>query len=81
MRDGEIIIEWGAVLNGRAGSGWLPMVWNNGRPTLGAWHTYGLNRDDADLQSEAMAKEEAERYIGDWEIVLRKRVSDAKEAA
>lgn len=75
MTDGEILIEWAAVPNSRPNSGFVPMVWNNGRAQGSAWATHGLDKDEAAKHAEAMAEEEADRYSGDWTITIRARVT------
>ena len=75
--DGVIVIEFGAVPNGRKRSdngqsdGWLPMIRVNGRGHSDTWATIGLDHDDALEQARALADEEIDRYCGDWDIFVQ----------
>jgi hypothetical protein len=61
--DGVITIRYGTR---RHGAGWLPAVVVNGRERI----DWGRGHDKATALSlaHAQAREEAARYVGDWDI-------------
>lgn len=70
---GEILIEWAAIPNSRPNSGYLPVLWVNGKQRGSTWAPHGLDKDEVPKHAEAMAREEADRYCGDWTITIRAR--------
>jgi hypothetical protein len=69
-----LLVEYGAVRNRNARKGgWLPQVWVNGRERRDVWATRSHDLDDAREMAEALARDEASRYVGDWRITVRER--------
>lgn len=77
MTDAVVAIEYAAAPNGHAGHGFLPLIWNNGRRIGSTWASTGYDRDEALARAQEMAREEAERYIGDWTVTVGERKTEA----
>ncbi|MBT8452970.1 MAG: hypothetical protein KJO40_13460 [Deltaproteobacteria bacterium] len=75
--EADVDIEYGVVANGnkRAG-GWLPVIWKNGRQHGSTWQGSGYDREDALTLAQEMAREEADRYIGDWNVTVGARETE-----
>ena len=72
--DGALLIEFGAIPNARGkGSGFLPMVWVNGKTRLDSWRTHGFDKAEALSAAREFAAEERARYVGDWTITVQER--------
>lgn len=62
--DGKITIHWGAISVKR---GWIPVIWVNGR----ASHRGRAQDEDTALERAKQAAEnEADHYVGDWEVSI-----------
>jgi hypothetical protein len=70
VTEGRISIRYSAVRNARAGAGWLPQVWVNGRPSLSTWSPTGYDRGEAAHRARVCAEEEASHFVGDWTISI-----------
>lgn len=64
----RVSIRWYAVANKRPGGGWLPAYDVNGRPHGHRYWPTGYDADEALRLAEAGAREEAARYVGDWNV-------------
>ena len=71
--DRELVtITWYAVPNAhKARGGYMPVYELDGKVR---GHTYGRGypKAEAEAEAEAMAHKEAERYTGDWNVVVKK---------
>lgn len=77
MADAEILIEWFAAPNvcrtrGKP-DGFMPLYEVNGKQHGNTYGT-GYDHDKALRIAEAMAKEEAARYVGDWIVTVREMI-------
>ncbi len=69
-----VFIEWGTVTNNNAQQGgWLPQVWIDGRPKNSPWSNRGRTREEALSLAELQAREESERYLGDYSVTVSQR--------
>ena len=70
-----IAIEWGTIELKDNGEriGWLPMVWVDGRKIMNSWAARGFDKAKAEQLAKREAKDEASRYVGDWDVSTRKR--------
>lgn len=50
--------------------GFIPQITVNGRERWD-WRAKGYDRADAETMARDLAKEESERWIGDWDIEIR----------
>ena len=73
MADGQITIEFGPLKNEREGYGFVPMLWVNGRRQGSTWAAAFMGEDEATVAAEALARDEAARFVGDWEITVKPR--------
>lgn len=64
----RIDITWGAARNAREGYGWVPAVTVDGHTITSTWSSSGWDRDVAHAMAHEMAQDEANRYVGDWDI-------------
>ena len=71
--DNKIKIEFAAVINDRRDSGYIPQVWNNGRPLRSPWMAQGTTLEDATAAAKDLAWDEFGRYAGDWDIDITPR--------
>ena len=58
--------------NKKAG-GFVPVHTVDGKQRASAWYGRAFDKATAERMAEHDAKEEAERYVGDWNVVVRKR--------
>ncbi len=72
MADGTIVVRYGARANEREGQGWLPCVTVNGASRCDPWRWRGYDRDEAEARAEQIAREEASRFVGDWQITIER---------
>lgn len=72
-------IEYGAVPNTNTiRGGWVPMVWEDGRPVSGTFRTTSaLDEGQARELAYTDARERASRYVGDWQIETVARPSSS----
>lgn len=69
-----ILIEYGVTENtNEIKGGYVPIIWVNGEPKGSNWHATGYDLDDAWYVAEREAEDEAGRWIGDWELTVKKR--------
>lgn len=76
--DGRIVIEYGAVPVGDRdrtaaafGAYWIPTTWTNGEQHS---HWSGkLDYDEATAVAKQRAENEADHYVGDWEVTIEHR--------
>lgn len=73
MDDGRIKIEFGTRKNEREGYGFVPMIWVNDRREGGTWAEEFMSEDDATTAAHAYAKDEASRFVGDWDVTVTPR--------
>ena len=79
--DGEVLIQHGAIANANQNrGGWMPQIWVNGRAHGDAFGR-GYDRDSALQLAHEAALEEAQRYTGDWKIIIEPRDSSPRVAA
>lgn len=69
--NGEIMIIARAVPNG-AGRGWLPVYTVNGHLHGDIYAATGYSKTEAESLALQFAQAEAERYIGDWNVIVAK---------
>ena len=81
MADDTIIIEYGAIKNERANSGWLPVIWVNGRQRGNTYWPTGYSQADAISLAKRDAEEEGARYVGDWHVTVTERAVSQGAAA
>lgn len=73
MEEGRIKIEYGAIENkNEISGGFLPLIWVNGRP-VGDTFARGLDLEVAEELAVELAREEAARYTGDWNVTIEKK--------
>lgn len=73
MEEGRIKIEHGAIENkNEISGGFLPLIWVNGRPA-GDTFARGFARGLVLEVAEELAREEATRYTGDWNVTITKK--------
>jgi len=74
MNETTVKIEYAALPNQyKEKGGWAPATWVNGREQVTAWHHKGFMKADALKRARAIAEEEADHYIGDWDVTITKR--------
>ena len=69
-----IIVEWGIVQNEAHVGGWLPVYYINGKRYGNTYSGHAYDKDVAMSVARGMACEEADKYVGDWNV----RVSERK---
>ncbi len=70
--DADVVIVWYAVPNAnKKRGGWMPLIENNAK-VRGSTYGRGYDKEDAERAAKEMAEEEAQRYVGDWSVVVRK---------
>ncbi len=67
-----VVIRYRAVKNKREGYGWLPIINVRGKDRGDTWAANGYDKETALAMAQMHAKAEAERYIGDWHVVVEK---------
>lgn len=69
----RVDIRWYAVPNAnQAAGGFLPMIEEDGRARGDTWATRGYSKAEAEAEAEAMAGEAADRFVGDWNVVVKR---------
>lgn len=69
--DDEIHIVYGAKPSVRCKGAWAEYVEVNGKGGHPAWQCRSY--DEAVAVAEVLAREEADRYLGDWRITVERR--------
>jgi hypothetical protein len=52
--------------------GFLPMLEEDGHERGDTWSGHGYAKDEAEAMAEARAHEAASRFVGDWDVVVKK---------
>jgi hypothetical protein len=69
----RVDIRWYAIPNQNATSGgFLPMIEEDGKKRGSTWSDRGYAKAEAESMAEARAHEAASRFVGDWDIVVKK---------
>ena len=69
----RVEIRWYAIPNqNKASGGFLPMIEEDGRPRSDTWATRGYDKAQAEVMAEEKAHDAASRFIGDWNVVVKK---------
>ena len=69
----DVLFEYGAEPNARKGNGFIDAVWENGRRITDTWVPTGLAEWDAEDKARRTAKRAAMKFVGEWNIELRRR--------
>jgi hypothetical protein len=75
----KVLIEYAAIPNANKmprAEGWVPMVWNNGRPILSDYRSRGWDKEPVVEQAQEFAEIEADHYSGDWDVTIQERESN-----
>jgi hypothetical protein len=68
----RVAITWYAIPNeNKARGGYMPVYEHAGK-VRGDTYGRGYDKDEAEQRAEAMAHEEAARYVGDWDVTVKK---------
>lgn len=68
-----VTIEWYAIPNGNKNAGgWLPVYDLDGKQRGHTYWSIGYDKATAEADAKAAAEKEAERYTGDWNIIVKK---------
>jgi len=69
----RINIRWYAIPNGnKVAGGFLPVIEEDGKVRGDTWSGRGYDKAEAEAMAEAKAHEAAARFVGDWDVVLKK---------
>ena len=69
----RIDIRWYAIPNGnKVAGGFLPVIEEDGKVRGDTWSGRGYGKAEAEAMAEAKAQEAAARFVGDWNVVLKK---------
>jgi len=69
----RVNIRWYAIPNGnKATGGFLPVIEEDGKVRGDTWSGRGYDKAEAEAMAEARAHEAAARFVGDWNVVLKK---------
>lgn len=69
----RVDIRWYALPNqNKASGGFLPMIEENGKMRGDTWSRQGYEKAEAEAMAEEKAHEAATRFVGDWNVVVRK---------
>jgi hypothetical protein len=69
----RVDIRWYVIPNqNKASGGFLPMIEEDGRPRGDTWASRGYAKADAEAMAEERAHEAASRFVGDWNVVVKK---------
>lgn len=70
----RVDIRWYAIPNqNKASGGFLPMIEEDGKARGDTWRTRGYSKAEAEAMAEEWAGEAASRFIGDWNVVVKKK--------
>ncbi len=65
-------IEFGPFKNTHDGYGFVPMLWVNGRRQGSTYAAVFMSEREAATAAHGLARDEAARFIGDWEVTVRR---------
>ena len=65
-----MLIQYGALKNGRVGHGWLPFRRVNGHVDCNTWQSEGASKEEAAAEAKLWAVQTAARYVGDTVVRL-----------
>lgn len=69
----HVDIRWYAIPNGnKASGGFLPVIEEDGKIRGNTWAGHGYGKAEAEEMAEARAHEAASRFVGDWNVVVKK---------
>jgi hypothetical protein len=69
----RVDICWYAIPNGnKAAGGFLPVIEEDGKLRGNTWAGRGYDRAEAEAMAEAKAHEAASRFVGDWNVIIKK---------
>jgi hypothetical protein len=69
----RVDIRWYAIPNGnKAAGGFLPVIEEDGKVRGDTWSGHGYDKAEAETMAEARAHEAASRFVGDWNVVVKK---------
>ena len=69
----RVDIRWYAIPNGnKVAGGFLPVIEEDGKVRGDTWSGRGYDKAKAEAMAEAKAHEAAARFVGDWNVVLKK---------
>lgn len=66
-------IEFGPFTNAREGCGFVPMLWVNGQRQGSTYAAVFMTEDEATEAAHELARDEAARFVGDWEVTVTAR--------
>jgi hypothetical protein len=69
----RVDIRWYAIPNqNKTSGGFLPMIEEDGKKRGDTWRGRGYSKAEAESMAEAEAHEAASRFVGDWDVVVKK---------
>jgi len=69
----RVNIRWYAIPNqNKTSGGFLPMIEEDGKERGDTWRGRGYSKAEAESMAEAEAHEAASRFVGDWDVVVKK---------
>lgn len=69
----QVDIRWYAIPNqNRISGGFLPMLAEDGKERGDTWSGHGYTKAEAESMAETSAHEAASRFVGDWNVVVKK---------
>ena len=69
----RVDIRWYAIPNGnKVAGGFLPVIEEDGKLRGNTWAGRGYDRAAAEAMAEAKAHEAAARFVGDWNVIVKK---------
>jgi hypothetical protein len=69
----RVEIRWYAIPNqNKRSGGFLPMIEEDGRARGDTWASRGYDKAVAEAMAEEHANEVASRFVGDWNVVVKK---------
>lgn len=78
----RVDIRWYAIPNeNKVSGGFLPMVEEDGRMRGDTWYSRGYSKADAESMAEQKAHDAASRFVGDWNVVVKKGRPSGKKAS
>jgi hypothetical protein len=69
----RVDIRWYAIPNGnKVSGGFLPAIEEDGKLRGDTWSSRGYDKAEAEAMAEAKAHEAAARFVGDWNVVVKR---------